>query len=174
MSRVNAPNLFVFAGLPGSGKSTIAQMLSTHLNCAFLRIDTLEQALRELCSVNVEGEGYGLAFRVAADNLKLGVNVVADSCNPITLTRHEWAEVAEKTGSRCINIEIVCSDAAEHRRRIEQRPVDISGLELPTWEQVQDREYHAWELSRIVLDTAGSTSADSFSQLIQLLDQEGV
>lgn len=52
-----------------------------------MRIDTVEQAIRDLCDFNVEGEGYRLSYRIAADNLKLGISVVADSCNPIDLTR---------------------------------------------------------------------------------------
>ena len=87
------PVLFVFTGLPGSGKSTIAQMLSTHFSCTFLRIDTIEQALRDLCAVDVGGEGYRLAYRIAADNLKIGISVVADSCNPIEMTTHDAKQV---------------------------------------------------------------------------------
>ena len=43
-----------------------------------LRIDTIEQVLRELCGMEVEGEGSRLAYRIAADNLLLGLEVVAD------------------------------------------------------------------------------------------------
>ena len=85
-----APMLFVFAGLPGSGKTTLAQHLAADLPAVHLRIDTIEQALRDLCEFDVQGEGYRLAYRVAADNLRLGLNVVADSCNTIELTRREW------------------------------------------------------------------------------------
>ena len=82
-----SPTLYIFAGLPGSGKTTLSRQLARRFGAAYLRIDTIEQALRDLCGVAVTGEGYRLSYRVAADNLQLGVSVVADSCNPIELTR---------------------------------------------------------------------------------------
>lgn len=48
--------LFIFAGLPATGKTTLARQLARHLNAVHLRIDTIEQALRDLCNVEVEGE----------------------------------------------------------------------------------------------------------------------
>src|SRR5688572_30698345 len=89
--------LYVFSGLPGAGKTVLSQQLATHFGAAYLRIDTIEQALRDICGINVQGEGYRLAYRIAADNLRLGVSVVADSCNPIELTRDEWEEVARQS-----------------------------------------------------------------------------
>ena len=44
-------------GLPGSGKSTLASVLARETGAVYIRVDTLEQALRDLCSVGVEGEG---------------------------------------------------------------------------------------------------------------------
>ena len=88
------PILYIFSGLPGSGKTTLSQRVAQSVHAVYLRIDTIEQALRELCSVEVQGEGYRLVYRIAADNLRVGMSVVADSCNPIELTRREWERVA--------------------------------------------------------------------------------
>jgi predicted kinase len=146
--------LFIFAGLPGTGKSALSKRLAQKINAVHLRIDTIEQALRDLCHLELEGEGYRIAYRIAADNLRLGRNVVADSCNPIELTRAEWETVAKDTDSRFVNIELICSDRREHRRRIESRSSEIPGLKLPTWSEVVKREYHSWSRDRIVIDTA--------------------
>jgi predicted kinase len=73
---VNA-TLFIFAGLLGTGRTTLSQRLVQRIKAMHLRIDTIEQGLRDLCDVLVEGQGYRLAYRIAADNLSLGMNVVA-------------------------------------------------------------------------------------------------
>ncbi|WP_320176183.1 AAA family ATPase [Maridesulfovibrio sp.] len=163
--------LYIFSGLPGSGKSTLAQGLSSELKCAYLRIDTIEQAIRDLCEFKVEGEGYRLAYRVASDNLKCGISVVSDSCNPIELTRTEWKDVAVNAGVKFINIEVVCSDKAEHKERVEKRTSSVAGLKLPTWEQVEQRDYHAWKSERIVMDTAGKTETTCLQELISSINE---
>jgi len=161
--------LFVFAGLPGTGKSTLAARLAADHPALHLRIDTIEQALRDLCHVEVAGEGYRLAYRIAADNLRLGLSVVADSCNPIELTRREWEEVAAVSGADFVNIEVVCSDPAEHRSRVEHRPATVPNLVLPTWQEVMSREYHSWAVPPLVIDTAGASIDTSYRVLKERL-----
>jgi len=160
------PTLYIFSGLPGSGKSTLCQLLAGHIRATYVRIDTIEQALRELCSIDVRGEGYRLAYRVAADNLRLGISVVADSCNPIESTRREWERVAVGTRARYVNIEVVCSDPREHRRRVETRLGTVPGLRLPTWQDVAEREYHGWTVDRVVVDTFGRSERECLDELL--------
>ncbi len=157
-------------GLPGSGKTTLAQQLASDLRAVYLRIDTLGQALRDLCDLQVEGEGYGLAYRIAADNLRLGMSVVADSCNPIELTRREWEGVAEATGAEFINVEVTCSDSVEDRHRLESRTSSVPSLSTATWADVVAREYHPWTVPTVKIDTAGCSPETSYKQLRILLD----
>jgi predicted kinase len=166
---MNRPTLYIFAGLPGCGKTTLAKELSKVLGATYLRIDTVEQGIRELCDFKVGGEGYRLSYRVATDNLNLGHSVIADSCNPIELTRKEWNDVATGAGAHYLNIEVVCSDRAEHRHRVETRKPTVPGLKLPTWAQVEKREYHSWHCERLVIDTAGKSVQECMSELLNAL-----
>lgn len=163
------PVLFIFSGLPGSGKSTLAQGLARQVKGVYVRIDTIEQALRDVCDIRVAGEGYRLGYRVAADNLRLGLSVVADSCNPIGLTRREWERVTLDAGAAYVNIEVLCSDSEEHRRRVESRRSEVEGLTLPTWSEVVRREYEHWTAERLVIDTAGRSLEESQTELLRQL-----
>ena len=145
--------LIVLSGLPGVGKTTIARGLAHALGAVHVRIDSLEQALRNM-GVEVTGEGYAAAQAVSEDNLRLGRIVIADCVNPDPQSRSEWHSVADRTSVRAVDVEIVCSDQDEHRRRIESRVPDIPGHRLPTWTEVVERDYCPWEGDRLVIDTA--------------------
>lgn len=112
--------LIVFSGLPGTGKSTLARQLSQKLKAACLRLDTVEAVLLN-AGFQVNVEGYAVIYALAEDNLRLGQTVIADCVNPLPVTREAWHDVARKSSSRCIDIEIFCSDETEHQRRVETR-----------------------------------------------------
>ena len=169
---MKTPTLYIFSGLPATGKSTLAELLARRLGAAYVRIDTIEQALRDLYSVDVQGEGYRLAYRVAADNLRLGISVVADSCNPIELTRREWEDTAKDAGAHYMNIEVVCSDLQEHRSRVETRRSSVQGLELPTWRDVTARAYDDWTVGRVVLDTFDRSAGECVDELLATMGSE--
>jgi predicted kinase len=145
--------LVVLGGLPGVGKTTIARELARAIDAVHVRVDSIEQALRN-AGWTVQGEGYAVAYAVAEDNLRLGLRVVADCVNPWPLTRHEWRAVADRVGTRLLNVEVVCSDINEHRRRVESRAADIAGHNLPTWSEVVERDYRPWADEQLVVDTA--------------------
>lgn len=148
--------LIVFGGLPGTGKTTIARELALQLGAVYLRIDAIEQALRDCGAIRhpMDDAGYRVAYAIAADNLRIGRTIIADSVNPLTGTRDAWVAIAKGAGSHAIEIEVVCSEVCEHRRRSEARISDIPGLKLPTWQEIVSREYHPWDREHIVVDTA--------------------
>ncbi|PIE46480.1 MAG: hypothetical protein CSA42_08340 [Gammaproteobacteria bacterium] len=61
---------------------------------------------------------------------------------------------------------------SEHRHRVGTRSTDVPNLKLPTWEQVQSREYHPWESECIVIDTAQKTVLTAVQQLMSALREQ--
>ncbi len=164
---MNNAKLYIFSGLPASGKSTLAKKLSSKINATYLRIDSVEQGLKDVCGLKkVEGEGYRLSYVLAEDNLRLGNSVVADSVNPIELSRNEWNNVARSAGVEFVNIEVICSDELEHKKRAESRVSEVKNLKSPTWEQIKNREYHAWSEPRVTIDTSQKSIEESLEDLL--------
>ncbi|WP_430420144.1 AAA family ATPase [Phenylobacterium sp.] len=162
------PLLVVFAGLPGTGKSTIARELARQLRAVWLRIDTIETAIADEATP-ITDEGYRAACALAVDNLRLGLDVVGDSVNPWMETRDAWRDAARRAAAEFVEIEIICSDAAEHRRRVESRAPDVPGLTPPTWEEVAARDYRPWTRERLVIDTAGRDADSCVAEILSSL-----
>ncbi|MCO6415951.1 hypothetical protein JYK14_07135 [Siccirubricoccus sp. KC 17139] len=95
-----------------------------------------------------------MAQAMAAANPALGRDVVADAVNPVEVGRAAWRAVAAEAGVALLEVEVVCSDPAEHRRRAESRQAEIPGLALPDWAAVVGRRYEPWTGPHLVLDTA--------------------
>ena len=165
------PRLISFSGLPGVGKSTIAKALSQRMSVMYLRVDVVESALREsMLSIDrPEDAGYRAICGIAESNLRLGHSVIADTVNPVPESRRLWSDAAHAAKADLINIEIVCSDLAEHKRRVETRLADIEGHPLPSWERVQNRVYHAWATVDIRLDSSVLRVEESVERILAYL-----
>ena len=163
--------LIVIGGLPGSGKTSLAIRLTRLLDAVHLRIDTIEQAIRSssMAADDVGSAGYLVAYALAEDNLRLGRIVVADAVNPLSSIRAAWRAVARRAAVTLFEVELICSDAIEHRRRVESRRPDIAGLKLPTWDEVTTREYAPWNGDHVMIDTARRPLDESVTELHALL-----
>jgi len=149
--------LVVLSGLPGTGKTTIGKALAAKRSAAYVRVDEIEYALKKHFGFEHEvgAAGYVIAFAIASSNLKLGNLVIADSVNPVPESRQGWREVVRDIeGARLLEVEVICSDEDEHRRRVEGRAPDIAGFTLPTWSSVTSHDYVPWTEPRLRVDTA--------------------
>lgn len=82
---------------------------------------------------------YVVAEAVADGVLALGHRVIIDAVNAVKEAREQWRLLAARHGVPVVFIEVVCSDASVHRRRLEGRSRGIEGFDEPTWEAVERR-----------------------------------
>lgn len=164
--------LVVLSGLPGTGKTTIGKALAAKRSGAYVRVDEIEHALAHSANLgrDLGPAGYLVAFAIASSNLKVGNLVIADSVNPVPESRQGWRAVADGAGSLVLDVEVICSDEAEHRRRVETRVPDIAGFELPTWQRIKARDYVPWAEPRLVVDTACLSPADAVAEIEARID----
>jgi predicted kinase len=167
--------LIVFSGLPGTGKTTIATNLATRTSAVYLRIDTIEQAIRDSGALaqDVGRSGYRVANELALSNLRFGSTVIVDCVNPVLESRKAWSDIATGAGAPLVNIQVICSDEHEHRRRVETRKIDIPGLTPPTWQSVLDHEYEAWESAPFRIDTALTSPAQAVAMITERFLSKG-
>lgn len=164
--------LIVMGGLPGAGKTTLARLLAARIGAVHLRVDTIEQAIVRsgVARHPVGPVGYAVGYALTEEHLRQGLTVIAASVNPLSVTRDAWRATALGAGVPVVEVEVTCSDPAEHRRRVTSRPVDIPDLPLPDWQQVVDREYEPWDRERVVVDTAGQSPQQSLAVLLRGLE----
>ena len=161
--------LIVFSGLPGSGKTTIARTLAPHLGATYLRIDSIEQGLRDAGLSEVGKAGYQIALQLAEANLALGNPVLADCVNPVAESRQAWSDLAQRLDVPLLDVEVICCDPREHRRRVETRQLDVPGLQGPSWQSVLDHDYQVWAQEPLRLDSASLSPEQAVALILARL-----
>lgn len=160
-----APMLIVFAGLPGAGKSAVADRVARELGVPVLSVDPIEEGMHRAGLVAGEQRGraaYDVAARVAEHILGLGQRVIVEAANAEPAGRAVWHDLGRRAGVPPAFVEVVCSDPEVHRRQLEGRRPGYSGVAEPTWAAVDARRpgYEGWDDDRLVLDSMDGLAAN--------------
>ena len=152
------PKLIIMSGLPGSGKSAVAESLSAKLSVPLFSVDPIESSLLKSGlkrSFETGLAAYLVAETLADEHLRRGMSVIIDAVNAVQEARDLWHNLARIHHTTLIIIECIV-ERAVHKRRIESRIRNLPGIAEVTWESVENRrkEYLPWEEERLVLDTA--------------------
>jgi predicted kinase len=155
--------LIAMAGLPGSGKSTIAEIVGGRLRASVISVDPIESAI---LSAGIDSDqptglaAYLVAEKLAEFVIDAGHHVIVDAVNAVDPAREQWVNLARDRGEVLKFIEVVCSDLDLHRSRLESRERRLPHLTEVNWNAVEQRvdEYDPWSgpsaaVARITLDS---------------------
>lgn len=151
----------VFSGLPGTGKSSLAEAVGRQLQIPVFAKDWLESTLvgAGLISDNRDKRlgfaGYELLTVLAERQLKLGQSVVLDCVTATQTIRDQWNTLAREYQADWLAIECVCSDEQLHQTRLQKRKRGIPNWYELEWSDVQRIKayYVSWGEPHLVLDS---------------------
>ncbi len=154
------PSLIVFTGLPGTGKTSIAEAVARELSIPVFAKDWLEATLIrcELQSAQngppLGSAGYQLLTTLAERQLQLGQSAILDSVASTLSIRAEWRVLAQTYQAEWRVIECICSSEAAHCERLSVRQRGIPGWHELDWSEVERvKAYYApWNEERLILD----------------------
>jgi len=154
--------LIAMAGLPGTGKSTIGQVVASRLGIAVVSVDPIETAILQAGIDSDQPTGlaaYLVAETLAERVLVTGAGAMVDAVNAVTPAREQWVNLAARVKEPLKFIEVICSDPELHRSRIEQWQRSMPHHQL-SWNAVEQSfdDYAEWSgssaaVARITLDS---------------------
>lgn len=155
-----SPLAILVAGVPGAGKTTLAEGLAKHLRAPVFSMDWQLGALTPfglLTDENLEPLAELAVIAPLARQLQLGLDVILDVTGHQAAARRQYRRVAESLGARLLGVECVCSNTLAHRARVAGRDRGIPGWH-PTvpWGHVLRMKglWEPWTEPHLVLDSA--------------------
>ena len=166
-ARTARPLLVVVTGLPGTGKSTVAEAIADQLQAPVLAHDWAMSGLRPFPEVQAalddmepsghRAVGWSILNALARAQLREWRSVVLDGVAR-SPEIEDCRESARSEAARLVVVATQCSDPAVHRSRIEVRRRRIPNWYELDWNRVE-RSLATWDQpagADLCLDTASS------------------
>jgi predicted kinase len=143
---MNQQTLVIFSGLPGAGKSTLAEKLARQLRWPLLCIDDVIGEVPENAGIEFWDSKVDVLLDLVTTQLKLGLDVIVDSVF-MNMDRQHAQELARKHGARFLPIYVTVSDDKIWEQRVTKRYDEMNNKDVATWERILHQREHfaAWE-----------------------------
>lgn len=138
--------LVIFSGLPGTGKSTLANRLARELCWPLLCIDDVVGEVPENTGIPFWDSKVEILLRLTEVQLELGLSVIVDSVF-MNKDRNHAQELARKHNARFLPIYVYVSDDKVWEQRVTARYDEMNNKDVATWERIghQRERFRDWE-----------------------------
>lgn len=167
--------LVIFSGLPGTGKSTLANRLARELQWTLLRIDDVVNNIPENPGTEFWDSQVEVLLALTEAQLEIGLSVVVDSVFMNTDRQHAQA-LAQKYQARFRPIYTYLSDEKIWEQRVTARFDQLDNSAVATWQQVQHQSGHFrnWEPGTALFVDAVNSVEQNYEAVLGFVTSEAV
>jgi hypothetical protein len=153
-----ASRLIVFSGVPGTGKSTLADAAGRRLRVPVFAADWLLGSLTPFGGYHLDRPldiGTEMLTTLAFRQLQLGQSAILDHPAEDPADRTRWRTLARAAGAEFRVVVCTCSDRQAHQARLERRERGIPGWHQGgNWANVERRlaTFPPWTGDVLIID----------------------
>lgn len=167
--------LVIFSGLPGTGKSTLANRLARELRWPLLRIDDVVGDVPEGAGIDFWDSRVQVLLELCEAQLQLGISVIADSVF-MNKDRYHAEAIAREQGALFRPIYTFMSDEALWEERVTRRVIELNNPAVATWDRIQHQRNHfrAWEPDTAFFVDGVRPAEQNYADVLRFVKSENV
>ena len=175
MSKEMQQTLVIFSGLPGVGKSTLANRLARELHWPLLKIDDVIGQVPENPAIEFWDSKVDVLLDLVNTQLELGLDVIVDSVF-MNMDRQHAQKLARTYNVRFLPIYVFLSDDQVWEERVTARFNELNDQDVATWERIQHQREHfaQWEAGTALFIDSLTPFEQNFDRVLDFVMKKDV
>ena len=167
--------LVIFSGLPGTGKSTLANRLARELHWTLLKIDDVVNNIPENPGTEFWDSQVEVLLTLTETQLDIGLSVIIDSVFMNADRQHAQA-LAQKYQAHFRPIYTYLSDEKIWEQRVTAHSDQLDNPAIATWEQVKHQSGHfrKWEPNTALFVDALEPAEKNYAAVLDFVSRAEV